>query len=45
MATAYRTPVEEHETFKAKPRRDVDRKALRDSINTRYENTLRYLGR
>ncbi|WP_181814726.1 hypothetical protein [Sphingomonas aracearum] len=45
MATEFRTPVEEHQTLTAKPRRDVDRKALRASINARYENTLRYLGR
>lgn len=45
MATAYHPPVEEHRVLKAKPRRNVDREALRADINQRYENTLRYLGR
>lgn len=45
MATAYLAPVQEHRTLKAKPRRDIDRTALRADINARYENTLRYLGR
>ena len=45
MATAYQPPVEKHRVLKSKPRRDVDRDALRADINVRYENTLRYLGR
>ena len=45
MATAYKPPVEEHRVFKAKPRRDIDRAALRSDISERYENTLRHLGR
>ncbi|QKS00431.1 hypothetical protein F9288_12965 [Sphingomonas sp. CL5.1] len=45
MATAYRAPVEQHRKLKARPRRDIDVKALRNDINERYENTLRYLGR
>ena len=44
MATAYRAPVEEHRKFKAKPRHDVDREALRADINERYRNSLAYLG-
>jgi hypothetical protein len=45
MATAYRAPVEEHRKFKAKPRPDLDREALRADINERYKNSLAYLGR
>ncbi len=45
MATAYRAPVEEHRKFKAKPRPDIDREALRADINERYRNSLAYLGR
>lgn len=45
MATAYSAPVEEHRSLTARPRREVDREALRADINRRYENTLRYLGR
>ena len=45
MATAYRAPVEEHRMFKAKPRPDLDRAALRADINERYKNSLAYLGR
>lgn len=45
MATAYSAPVEKHRKIKAKPRPELDRKALRDDINARYENTLRHLGR
>lgn len=44
MATAYKPPVEAHKELRARPR-ELDRKALRDDINARYENTLRYLGR
>jgi hypothetical protein len=45
VATSYRAPVEERRKLVAKPQPDIDRKALRDDINKRYENTLRYLGR
>ena len=45
MATAYHAPVEERPVLKAKPQEKIDRKALREEINARYENTLRYLGR
>ena len=44
MATVYDVPSTERD-LKAKPRPDVDRKKLRDQINAKYENTLRYLGR
>jgi hypothetical protein len=44
MATAYHTPQVER-TLKAKPRPNVDRSAVREAINSQYENTLRYLGR
>ncbi|WP_156347321.1 MULTISPECIES: hypothetical protein [unclassified Sphingomonas] len=45
MATAYRAPVEEHRKFKAKPRPDIDREALRADIDDRYRNSLSYPGR
>lgn len=45
MATASRPPDDEREVLKAAPRRDADRKALRATINARFANTLRYLGR
>ena len=45
MATAYDPPVKKRRTFTAKPRPDLDVDALRDEIEKRYENTLRYLGR
>lgn len=44
MATVYHAPSPER-TLKAKPRSNVDRKELREQINAKYENTLRYLGR
>jgi len=45
MATAYQTPVVDRKPLKARPRPETDRKQLRDDINSRYENTLSYLGR
>lgn len=45
MANAYQTPVVNRKVIKAKPRPETDREKLRDDINTRYENSLRYLGR
>jgi hypothetical protein len=43
MAAAFEQVV--RQKLKAKPRPEVDVKALREEINARYENTLRYLGR
>jgi hypothetical protein len=40
----YDVPSTERD-LKPKLRPDVDRKKLRDQINAKYENTLRYLGR
>lgn len=45
MATACKAPDKKRRTFIAKPRPDLNIDAVRDGIEKRYENTLRYLGR
>ncbi len=40
-----RSPAEDEIRLTAKPKPDIDRKALREEISKRYENTLRRLGR
>jgi hypothetical protein len=45
MATVFQIPQTDRQDRKARKGSKVDRKALRQLINERYDNTLNYLGR